>query len=52
MQRSYELNNESRQAGWDLLDKLGQASAGVPLGADFERTKPRPEDTLRVTPTF
>jgi predicted acylesterase/phospholipase RssA len=52
MVRSYELNTASRKAAWDLLDKLGQASTGVPPGADFERTGPRPEGTLRVTPTF
>ncbi len=52
MGRSYELNRASGAGGWTLLDELAKSSQGVAPQVDFERTAPRPQGTLRVTPTF
>ena len=52
MGRSYELNRASGAGGWTLLDALAKSSQGVAPQVDFERTAPRPQGTLRVTPTF
>lgn len=52
MKRSYELNRDSGAGGWMLLDELAKSSQSVLPEADFDRTAPRPQGTLRVTPTF
>ena len=52
MGRSHELNRASGAGGWTLLDELAKSSQGVAPQVDFERTAPRPQGTLRVTPTF
>jgi hypothetical protein len=53
MERSYELNARSREAGWTLLEELSRVAADVAVpGVDFQRTGPRPEGDLRVTPRF
>jgi predicted acylesterase/phospholipase RssA len=53
MGRSFELNLTSRAAAWALLEQAGQeAQKLAATGADLERRSPRPQGTLRVTPTF
>jgi predicted acylesterase/phospholipase RssA len=53
MGRSYELNQASRAAAAELLDTLAGASEQLEeAGPDMERTAPRPQGELRVTPTF
>jgi hypothetical protein len=53
MGRSHELNQASRAAAGALLDALATASAELEAARpDLERTAPRPQGELRVTPTF
>jgi predicted acylesterase/phospholipase RssA len=53
MARSYELNQAARAAAWALVQDLTAASGRLEAAApDLERTAPRPQGELRVTPTF
>jgi hypothetical protein len=52
MAGSYPLNGHSREEALKLLEELAAAVRAVPSAADFDRTRPRPEGALRVTPTF
>jgi predicted acylesterase/phospholipase RssA len=53
MGRSHELNQASRAASWALLEELAAGSEALEEeGPDLERTAPRPQGELRVTPRF
>jgi hypothetical protein len=53
MGRSYELNQGSRAAAAALIQDLASASEALAEKApDLERTAPRPQGELRVTPVF
>ena len=46
-----ELDAAAQLAARKLIDDLTVAAKAV-TGADFDKTSPRPEGALRVTPTF